>query len=211
MKTHTVQQGDCILNIAHDNGFFERTVWEHPANQELRKRRRDPNCLKTGDIVVIPDKRRREESCSTGRLHSFRLLGVPAKMAIQLLHNGEPRADEPYTVEIDGVKQSGRTGKDGVVRFNIKPNAKKGSLTIGVGALCAEYDIDLGHLDPHDEHTGIQGRLKNLGYYHGPINGELDDETVTAILVFQHDRGLPCSGELDAATLAALNATHESA
>ena len=209
MKNHTIRAGDCLLSVAHENGFFERTVWEHAANDELRRKRRDPNCLKPGDVLVVPDKRTREESCSTGRLHTFRLLGVPAKLSFQLLHCGEPRADEPYTIEIDGAKQTGRTGKDGVVKFKIKPHAKKGTITIGTGALRSEYDIDLGHLDPLEEPSGAQGRLRNLGYYDGPLHGELDDDTVAALLLFQHDRGLACTGTLDTATIEALNAGHE--
>lgn len=209
MKQHTVSQGECVLKIAHENGFFERTLWEHPANEELRKRRRDPNCLMPGDVVFVPDKRKREESCSTGRRHTFRQLGVPAKFSIQLMHGGVPRSDEPYTIEIDGEKQSGRTGKDGVVRFRIKPDAKKGTLSIGTGPLRTDYDLHLGHLDPVDEVSGMQGRLRNLGYYRGPINGQADDETIAALLFFQHDLGLPCTGKCDAATLRALDAEHD--
>src|SRR5262245_34731496 len=106
MKQHTVKQGDCILSIAYENGFFEGTLWEHADNKTLRRVRKDPNCLRPGDVVNIPPVRKKEESCSTGRLHTFKLIGVPAKFSIQLLHCGEPRANEPYTIEIDGEKQS---------------------------------------------------------------------------------------------------------
>ncbi|MBL8236388.1 MAG: peptidoglycan-binding protein [Bryobacterales bacterium] len=209
MKLHTVAQGECLLSIAHANGFFIETLWNHAGNADLRKKRGDPNCLFPGDSVFIPDKRRKEESCSTGRLHVFRLVGVPAKVAIEVLYCGKPRTGERYTITIDGASESGEVGRDGVVRFHVPPNAKKGSLVVGAGLLRTEYTLQLGHLDPVNEIAGVQGRLKNLGHYHGPIDGALNQDTKVALMLFQHDLGLECSGELDAATLQALRQNHE--
>ena len=52
--------------------------------------------------------------------------------------------------------------------------------------------------------TEVQTRLKQWGYYDGPINGTMDAETVAAIQYFQRKHGIPESGELDVPTANAL-------
>lgn len=46
--------------------------------------------------------------------------------------------------------------------------------------------------------------LRQLGYYRGPIDGDIGPYTSRAILRFQRDRGLPMTGWLDVRTLRAL-------
>jgi peptidoglycan hydrolase-like protein with peptidoglycan-binding domain/ABC-type branched-subunit amino acid transport system substrate-binding protein len=50
----------------------------------------------------------------------------------------------------------------------------------------------------------IQIALTELGYYTGPIDGQMNDEFREAIAAFQADNGLEPTGELDAATIAAI-------
>ena len=50
----------------------------------------------------------------------------------------------------------------------------------------------------------IQQSLKQKGMEIGSVDGVWGDQTVTALGNFQHARGMPASGELDAATVAAL-------
>ena len=50
----------------------------------------------------------------------------------------------------------------------------------------------------------IQVALAQLGYYDGPINGQQTDEFTAAVAAFQTDAGLEPTGELDAATIAAI-------
>ncbi len=54
-----------------------------------------------------------------------------------------------------------------------------------------------------DEIKLIQERLKELGYYNGPINGQLDDTTMAAIVKFQVDHNLP-AGNVSIQTLEAM-------
>ncbi len=49
----------------------------------------------------------------------------------------------------------------------------------------------------------IQQKLKELGYYNGPINGELDDNTMAAVVKFQVDHNL-LAGNISIQTLEAL-------
>ena len=68
---HQVKQGDCISSIAFENGFFPDTIWNHPSNAELKKKREDPHVLLPGDMVFIPDKRPKEVSEPTNQVHKF--------------------------------------------------------------------------------------------------------------------------------------------
>jgi peptidoglycan hydrolase-like protein with peptidoglycan-binding domain len=50
----------------------------------------------------------------------------------------------------------------------------------------------------------IQGRMRDLNYYHGAVDGIWGDGTQQAIERFQQGRGLQANGQLNPATLAAL-------
>ncbi len=52
--------------------------------------------------------------------------------------------------------------------------------------------------------TEVQGRLKELGYYDGEINGLYDGPTVVAIKNFQEDNGIYVSGAVGGVTANAL-------
>ncbi|MBR5012487.1 MAG: spore cortex-lytic enzyme [Clostridia bacterium] len=54
------------------------------------------------------------------------------------------------------------------------------------------------------ENKAVQSRLKDLGYYDGPIDGYLGGNTVPAIKAFQRDYGLQVDGIVGKATLSAL-------
>jgi N-acetylmuramoyl-L-alanine amidase len=195
MPDHEVQQGDCINSIGFQYGFFPKTLWEHPDNAELKTLRKNPNVLRPGDVVHIPEKKQKEESCATEKLHKFKRKGVPSKLNLRLLFNEKPRANEDYVLEIDGKLIKGKTDGDGWIRQPISPDAKEAKLKLKDGK--EEYPLNLGHLDPIDEIEGVQARLQNLGYYSGEVDGEMNEETVDAIRKFQQDMGLKESGEID--------------
>jgi hypothetical protein len=62
--------------------------------------------------------------------------------------------------------------------------------------------------EPVDPYAGVnkqaQERLRALGFYSGPVNGDIGPNTQAAIAQFQLSVPLPASGSLDEATLAAL-------
>ncbi|MCA9706378.1 MAG: peptidoglycan-binding protein [Myxococcales bacterium] len=68
-----------------------------------------------------------------------------------------------------------------------------------------EHHVRLGHLDPIDALTGVQGRLANLGFYDGPIDGKESDLLELAIASFQDAHDLDPTGVLDDDTKAALD------
>ena len=57
------------------------------------------------------------------------------------------------------------------------------------------------------ENKAVQSRLKDLGYYDGPIDGYLGGNTIPAIKAFQRDYGLAVDGIVGKATLSALGVT----
>jgi hypothetical protein len=193
---YVVRQGDCISSIAEKHSLFWQTVWDHANNTELRERRSDPNALYPGDVVYVPDKRKKEESGSTEIRHRFRKKGVPATLRVILEDNDVPIANEPYVLDVDGQIYAGRTGADGLLEVRISPTAKLGKITLGD----LVYELDMGAMDPLDENTGAQARLQNLGFYDGELDGVIGSETREAIASFQRAVGLNVTSELDTDT-----------
>ena len=84
-EDYTVTSGDCFNSISYDRGFFWETLWNHGKNAELKSKRKDPNILKEGDVVHIPDLTVKEEQGATEQRHKFKLKGVPAKLKIRVM------------------------------------------------------------------------------------------------------------------------------
>ena len=209
---HQVKQGDCISSIACEYGFFPETIWNHPNNARLKEKRQNPNALMPGDIVFVPDLRFKEVRGPTGQVHKFRLKNTPAKLHIQFMFQGQPRANIPYTLTIDGKivsKSNDATDSSGFVSCSIPPDARQGTLMLLDGESIEEYSLSLGYLNPVTELNGAKQRLQNLGYYKGGIDEELDDETKDAIRDFQKAAGLNQTGELDSVTENKLKQIHD--
>jgi hypothetical protein len=202
-RKHKVKAGECIASIAFKYGFFPESIWNDPKNRELKDKRKDPNVLLAGDTVYVRDKEAKEESCAAEQRHRFKRKGVPEKLRLQfLLADGSPRKDEPYELDVDGNLLSGRTDGQGRIEQSIPPNAQRAVVLLG--AAQEEFAFALGGLDPIEEVRGVQGRLLNLGYYNGSVDGELGEATRAAISAFQRGAGIKASGEVDKKTRDAL-------
>ncbi len=204
---HTVKQGECLSSIAARYGLFPETIWEDPANRELRERRGNPSVLAPGDVVVIPDKRAREETVAPERRHRFRKKGVPEKLCVRLLNEeGEPLANEPYVLTLDGEIRNGTTDGDGRVQETIPPDAREARLVLT--NYDEEYRLALGHLDPLDTERGVQARLNNLGFECGPVDGVIGEKTRAAIASYRERVSLEGGGEVDQELLDHLASEH---
>jgi len=211
LQDFAVKQGDCICSIAFENGFFWETLWNHSRNAELKDKRKDPNVLKPGDVVHIPEKREKLESGDTEKRHCFRLKGIPAKLQLRLLKNGKPRTDLKYRLLIDATElRQGTTDRDGWIKVSILPDAREALLTLLTGGPPEEYRLRLSHLDPLDTLEGVQARLANLCFYAGPVTGDQDDATTDAIRAFQCAQNLEVNGRIDESMLAKLKQLHRS-
>lgn len=203
-----VRQGDCISSIALENGHFWETIWNHSANAQLREQRGDPNVLLPGDRVFVPAKQTKEESCQTDQTHRFRRRGEPTKLRLRLLSDsGRPRARETYRLIVDGRhRHDGQTDADGRIEHFIAGNSASAKLYVGPEN--QEYQLLLGHVDPVSEISGVQARLRNLGYNPGEIDGRMGPETRAALEQFQTDRDIQVTGRPDQATRDALEQAH---
>ncbi len=206
---YVVKKGECIEKIAYKHGFFWETIWNDPQNDELKRQRKDPNVLLSGDKLFIPEKREKTESGATEQRHRFRRKGVPARLILQFKEEGEPRKNVPYIINIDGTVIEGNTDSDGKINVPIPPDAEKAELTLGKDNKIT-YQISLADLDPYNNVRGLQSRLKNLGYNIGNVNGRLDEETRNALRDFQTKEDLPVTGQMDEQTCDKLKDVHGS-
>jgi N-acetylmuramoyl-L-alanine amidase len=161
-----------------------------------------------GDIVFVPDKSLREESRGTEQRHRFRKKNVPAELVIRIMSGNEPRANEKYSINVDGSWHEGSTDSQGYLRAQIPPGASSAKLFMGGDT--DGFELALGQLDPSSEVSGAQARLANLGIYHGEIHGKMDDATVESLRDFQRAHGLQETGKLDKLTQDKLSRVHGS-
>jgi hypothetical protein len=193
MQNHVVEQGDCLSSIGAKYGFFPNTLWNHGDNAELKELRKDPNALLEGDVVVIPDKTAKEESCATEQKHKFKKKGTPAKIKIRLTVDDKPRKNEAYKLCIDGKWTEGKTDGDGYLEADIPPDATQGELRVGSGKEVDIFNLGFGTLDPTDTDSGAEDRLLGLGY-------DMSDGLEEALKAFQSKESLTVNGQLDETT-----------
>ena len=183
------------------------------AQGELRLLRANPNVLEPGDVVVIPDKQSKDEGCPTGQRHVFFTPTLTEELVLRCeSERNKPLAGKAYILTIDGSTFAGTTDGAGELRQDIPVGAQRGKLEIE-GFL---WLLEVGSLNPVDEKTldngvtGAQGRLRNLGYYFGPIDGRPNDALTTALESFESDEKLPITGtgELSPPTAARLKQRH---
>jgi N-acetylmuramoyl-L-alanine amidase len=197
---YRVRQGDSIDSIAFRTGFFWESIWNRPENSELKDRRKNPDALLPGDRVFIPEKRRATESAATDQKHRFRRKGIPIKIDLLFLAEEDPIPATHYQLEIDGHLLSGTT-TDGRIEHTIPPSARHARLILDDDGSAVVYQLQLGHIDSIEEVSGVQGRLNNLGYSCGPVDGKMNEQTVDAIRHFQQANELPQSDQLTQETV----------
>lgn len=207
---YLVKHGDCISSIARNTGHFWETIWNDPANSELKQVRENPNVLLPQDRVTIPELRCKDKTIAPEKRHRFVRRGEPAKLHIQILKYDKPRANQPYEFDVDGTVYSGKTDGNGNIVLPIPGNARQGKLLVGPSDDQAEYAIALGDLAPITELIGVQARLNNLGFDCGAADGRMNPETEDALRRFQQSHGLRETGKPDQDTRDKLLETHGS-
>src|SRR5262245_51865590 len=82
---HRVKQGEHLSRLAQQYGFSDYcTIWNHPQNAELKRKRNNPNVLYPGDILFIPDRELCEEVRPTDQCHAFVLRRPNLKLRLVL-------------------------------------------------------------------------------------------------------------------------------
>jgi type VI secretion system secreted protein VgrG len=132
------------------------------------------------------------------------------KFAVKLTDERyEPYASKRYQLLAEGERFEGTTGADGALEHEVPETAKVAHLTLWPGEYPTgdkkEFSFVLRETPAIDTMAGVKLRLKNLGYFHGPVESEaLDEAAMTALSDFQKDHELPSTGRVDDATKAAL-------
>ena len=210
-KKHIVQPGEHISGIAASHGFGHfASIWDDPANAQLKKLRENPHVLLPGDELTIPDFQVKVVNAETGKRHPFTVKVSRLMLRIQALDYGKkPIAATPCTFIVEGGKAPLETDGDGKVDAPIVKTARVASFKIGAD----EYAIQVGFLDPVKEEAepGWAARLSNIGYFIPANPAERDeDELRSAVEEFQKDFGMKVDGKLSAATKAKLVQVHGS-
>jgi N-acetylmuramoyl-L-alanine amidase len=197
---YIVRSGDYLSKIASEHGIADwRALYNHPDNAEFRQLRPNPNLIFPGDRLVIPDRRDKSAPAPTGGSTRFCAHRASNRLQMTLLNfEGKPLANRAVTLVIDGESRPVTTDGSGKLDQPIPPHLTHAHLTIGAHTIT----LAVGQLNPMDDVdddgvSGVQGRLANLGYYGGPIDGELGDETRDAIRAFQRAHDLVESGTID--------------
>lgn len=214
----TVRPGDTLSGLAARFGFGSADdLHAHPDNAELKQRRPKPEQLLPGDVVIIPDREPRAVGCATGAEHRFRVKLPTLEIKLRVVDQAhEPLAGKEYRLEAGELRLEGRLGDDGLVDAVVPATVTSAVLRVWLHPKAADgdeegdlvYELGVGHLDPEDEVSGVQGRLLALGYA-VPTSGALDDATRAAIEAFERRHGLDVTGEPSAALLDKLKELHD--
>jgi hypothetical protein len=207
---HVVKQGEWLQKIARAYGFSSwRTLYDDPANEALRAKRPNPDLLYPGDEVVIPDKARKDtlQTDAPYRVVLGRRASDSARFRPRLA-DGTALAGRDYELKLGSTMYKGQIPASGVVEHPLAADAVKAELKVALSdGNSITWLLDLGHLDPLETLTGLQTRLRNLGYYYGPLataDGDPDPATQAAIRQFQKDHGLAIDGKATPETRAKL-------
>jgi hypothetical protein len=212
MPIYRVKQGDTLSLIAKSYKLANwEVIYNHPRNVEFRRLRPNPNLIYPGDEVYVPERETRTEEGATDQKHTFRVSRPHQVLRIAAEDiTGERLANAEYELVVAGKLLTGRTDGEGILEEKIPVEAKKGQLKIG----SHRWELLIGYLNPIDSNTkdrgvsGAQGRLKNLGYAVGKVDGIMGPKTKAAIEAFQADEKLQTTGKLDEPTRKALVRVH---
>jgi hypothetical protein len=206
---HKIVQGEYLAKIAGRYGFADfSTVWDHAGNAPLRQRRKSPNVLHPGDMLFIPDKQEKQQARATAQVHRF---VVPRRTVLLRLVvkrcDGQPMAGTKCLLTVGDVIYPLCTSGEGMIEKEIPMAAERAKLTIP--GENGGFTLRIGHLDPVEEASGWQSRLRNLGYYDGPGDAAPDDADLRcAVEEFQCDHGLSVDGLCGPRTQARLLEAH---
>lgn len=219
-RQHIVQQGECLVSIARQYGLANwRTLYEHPDNETLRRNRPNPNVLFPGDVVIVPDPKPKTVNRVTGRTHTFQVT-LPRKELRLTLRDvrDKPFENAHVELEVDGRiwlppegQEAWTTDGEGLLKVPVPVGAR--SVVLAIGDF--KVRLRLSHLNPlrdipEGNLSGVQARLRNLGYDGGTGEGRMGPSTRAALALFQADQGLEVTGKPDDATLRKLEELHTS-
>lgn len=207
MKPYVVKQGDYLAKIAHARGAGPDEIWNDPRNADL-KAQRDPNQLHPGDILYVPDPKRKwlPLQAGTDNLYVARVPRTTVRLTFK--QGDRPRANEPYVIRGMGEAEEGTTDGEGTVLCQVPVHVRE--IQVYFPNDRATYPAHIGDMDPIGESSGVRKRLEHLGFHDVRPGEELEAADARALRAYQGARGLPQTDEVDDATRAALVEDHGS-
>lgn len=203
---HRVLDGECIVSIAAAEGHLWKTLWDLPANAQLKEARKNPNILYPGDLVTIPAIRLGKALRPTEETHKFRRKGTPCVLRIRLLVHGKALAKKPYRLDLDGASfLPGTTDDQGRLELHIPPGSRYGTLRVGEQPHERVYELSLGSLHPINCISGIKARLQNLGYAISRVDDDNTPDLTAAARKFQTSHDPDLTGKPEEETLKQLD------
>ena len=185
-------------SIAKKYGFHKwQELWNLPQNLTLRTSGRKPELLVSGDIVFIPERTIKETAAQTDARHRFVLEAAVAELHLRFV-DVEPYIHAfgaiSYSLEAkDGNNQSGTITKE-KQEITMPLNLAAETCTLMIGGMA--FQLSIGSLDPLETVSGIQGRLKNLGFDPGPITNTENPSTTSAVRAFQEHYKITVNGTI---------------
>jgi N-acetylmuramoyl-L-alanine amidase len=193
-KHRIVEQGDCIFSIAEIEGIDWKKIWYHPENIGLRGLRKNPNILRPGDEVVVPDREIHEKSKPIEKRHCFRIKGI-VEIRVRIHDLNGPRRNEPYHLKVDGKVYPGvtnATDSEGLALCRIPATAKRADLIVGEDEDL--FELLIGYMNPTDTVSGVHARLENMGFDAGGFESDCDDQRARAMAEFLRENGASHTG-----------------
>ncbi len=182
--------------------FSVADVQDHPKNSHLF-RTRTTYLLKTGDVIWIPDEapERRWFSVKAGSKATFVVNQKrrPFRVLIRYPEGGAVK-NTAFVLSVGELTLEGTTDGDGMMSLQLPIDATQAEVAIDG----FRKKIEIGALEPIHVTKGYQGRLRNLGYATGPIDGVVGPKTRAAIRRFQRVEELEQTGKMDEQTLQVL-------
>lgn len=216
MRPYVVRQGDHLSGLAARFGFDAQQVWQHADNEEVREARPNPEVLSPGDILFIPEP---DPEPLPLEVHTTNRYAAPQpriRLGLSLRGPGnEPLANEPYRLEGIPRPVTGNTDGDGFITDTLPAHTR--SVRVVLPNLNDHtFLVQVGHLNPTDEPSGLEAQLRGLGYLpslagldeHHPrvADPDADAEALqAAVRAFQRDHDIEETGEADAATIDAIH------
>lgn len=203
MTAHVVQQGDYLSKIATQYGISNwKLIWDHPDNLQLRNRRKNPGVLYPGDVLVIPDVDTKHVGRPTDQRHRFAVKRSELKLILVLERPYDtPLAHVECDHAVEGDSRPDTTDATGRLERQIPSAAQSAQVTLRNSQTALDnvpIPLRIGHLDPVDTTSGQSGRLNNLAYLAGPLQGCTAEENArlfdSAVQEFQCDHGLAVDG-----------------
>ncbi len=210
---YVVQQGDCLSSLARQACLASwKKIYDHPDNESLRRLRPDPNVIMPGDRLYIPEREQVEYAAVTEMRHKYVVKRESTRLRIVLSdEDGQPYSNYRYKLTVGDKIYDGHTDQHGLIDHQIDAVSETGELTVWWDLphpLHCKWLLKIGHLDPVEDASGVQGRLNNLAFQAGPVDNVDGPLTRSSIRRFQAKLGLDVDGIAGVATRQKLKEVH---